>query len=75
MKVTAIASLTSSARWDYFSQDEGRCIVAAIVSVGLTGAIMASVIPANQVSIADLEDRYGLREASEATFFVEWQAN
>ncbi|ASC71247.1 hypothetical protein XM38_021990 [Halomicronema hongdechloris C2206] len=33
---------------------------------------MASVIPASQVSIADLERRYGLREAPDANFFVEW---
>lgn len=34
---------------------------------------MASVIPANQVTIADLESRYGLHEAAEFNFFSEWQ--
>ncbi|MEM9007982.1 MAG: type I restriction endonuclease [Cyanobacteria bacterium P01_F01_bin.86] len=33
---------------------------------------MASVIPASQVSIADLESRFNLREATEVDFFPEW---
>ncbi|MEM9009112.1 MAG: restriction endonuclease subunit R [Cyanobacteria bacterium P01_F01_bin.86] len=36
---------------------------------------MASVIPATQVSIADLEDRFNLSEASEADFFPEWSTD
>jgi hypothetical protein len=33
---------------------------------------MVSVIPASQVSIALLEERYGLREATQPDFFGEW---
>jgi hypothetical protein len=33
---------------------------------------MVSVIPANQVSIAFLEERYGLEEATQPDFFSEW---
>lgn len=33
---------------------------------------MASVIPASQVSIADLEERYGLQETTQPDFFTEW---
>jgi hypothetical protein len=33
---------------------------------------MVSVIPASQVSIALLEERYGLREATQPGFFSEW---
>ena len=33
---------------------------------------MVSVIPASQVSIALLEERYGLREATQPDFFSEW---
>ncbi|WP_008314817.1 type I restriction endonuclease [Leptolyngbya sp. PCC 6406] len=34
---------------------------------------MVSVIPANQVSLALLEERYGLQEADQTDFFSEWQ--
>lgn len=36
---------------------------------------MVSVIPANQVTIADLESRYGLTEATDADFFPEWHTD
>ena len=36
---------------------------------------MTSVIPATQVSIADLGSRFHLREASEMDFFPEWSTD
>jgi len=36
---------------------------------------MASVMPATQVSIADLESRFNLQEATEANFFPEWSTD
>ena len=41
-------------------------------ALSLSRDAMVSVIPASQVSIALLEERYGLREATQPDFFSEW---
>ena len=41
-------------------------------ALSLSRDAMVSVIPASQVSIALLEERYGLREATQPDFFLEW---
>jgi hypothetical protein len=41
-------------------------------ALSLSQDAMVSVIPASQVSIALLEERYGLREATQPDFFLEW---